>query len=238
MPIYRIGSKLVDFIHIPKTGGTSLETSLGGVAAAVGFHDPGWFDLPRKARWSRNSAQHVDAEVSQRIFGKDFFDLSFAIVRHPEDRIISEYRFRASYSPKHAALPFDFWLSTMLAAAARDPFVFDNHIRPQSDFLTEGCRIFRLEEGLDKALEWLAAETGVAELARVQPRGENRSTSAAVNATARDRAAINAFYAGDFERLGYEPRPIEDAGPGQPGAGLLALAGRLVGDTAARALRL
>ncbi len=45
------------------------------------------------------------------------------------------------------------WTAFVIDSCLRDPYIFDNHIRPQSDFVLEGASLYRLEsEGLAKAL--------------------------------------------------------------------------------------
>ena len=47
----------------------------------------------------------------------------------------------------------------MLAVLRLNPRAFDNHLRPQADFVPEGA-VFRLEDGLGAALDLLGATTG------------------------------------------------------------------------------
>ncbi len=82
----------------------------------------------------------------------------------------------------------------MFALADRNPYTHDNHFRPQVAFMPpEGARVFRLEDGLDPVLSWLAALEGSTPPDAVAARSEDRS-SVRVVPTAADQALIYRRY--------------------------------------------
>ena len=156
MPIARINGRLVIFIHIPKCGGETTEKYMQSISeegSAVSLlRPPDRTVLPC-------SPQHLHGRILQYLFGVEFFDYGFAIVRDPVARAISEYRFRAAprlvKGQKIAEFP-QWWRRTR-QRYARNPFILDNHIRPQAEFIsTEIAKrfdVFHFEEGLLANLE-------------------------------------------------------------------------------------
>ena len=98
MPFFKAAQKIVYFAHVPKCGGSAVEDYLLARFGAVSFLDKNFFAQPASLHWTRSSAQHISADALVRLFPADFFDASFAVVRHPVDRLecIIDPRFRAS----------------------------------------------------------------------------------------------------------------------------------------------
>ena len=132
-----------------------------------------------------------------------------------------------------AYLPFRFWLRLMLLAVARrNPYAFDNHLRPQADFVPQGARVFRLEDGVDPAVDWLAATTRQARLSA--PRRLLRTwPGQAVDPET--LALIARTFAMDYARFGYLPPPLPPRRPDPLGV-LARLAAPLVAGLERRGL--
>ncbi len=126
------------FIHVPRTGGTSIEHALfPGHAFDDGPADTEHlFGLDDRGRW----LQHLTAsEIVEHRFltPAEFRDtLTFSVLRNPWDRAVSSYawKFRSS------GMPFDEFASRL---AEGDPMIFDayhspvaarQHLRPQTDY--------------------------------------------------------------------------------------------------------
>lgn len=212
MPIIRIQDKLLFYAHVPKAGGTSVADFLQQMGGKVAFVYGEYWRKKPKDRWPATSPQHIDAEALQELFPLDFFDHVFTVVRHPEDRIISEYMFRRGRSRIHAALGFSEWLHLVVAASKVNAFVFDSHVRPQVDIVPANTRFFQLEQGLGDLSDWLSSVLG-SEKGFTFKQHSNRSEYAQIRLTAEDRRLINAFYEDDFMRFGYEPRDASLAAP-------------------------
>ena len=52
---------------------------------------------------------------------------------------------------------FDGWVGAILAACRANPYICDNHIRPQADFVVPGHRLFDFGAGLDPVVRWIDA---------------------------------------------------------------------------------
>ncbi len=212
MPSLSLPDRLIWFAHCPKAGGTSVEQFMvARWGPAVGHLHWGWDLWWRRGGWRvadpPNSPQHLTwRDALQQL--PDAPDTVFAVVRDPVARMASEYRWqrhgrRGTRMGKLLSyLPFSVWLRLMLAAADRNPHSFDNHFRPQDDFVPETARVFRLEDGLDVVAVWLAEMAGEP----LEP-GEGfphmLSTRERTAITEDDCALIGAVYAADFTRFGY-----------------------------------
>ena len=212
MPVVKIDGRLVYFSHVPKAAGSSVETYLARRGGVVALRDTRWGKQPLLRRWTATSPQHVDATQFARLFPDGFFDHLFMVVRHPEDRILSEYRFRAERRRRDTRAPFSEWLRFATRAARRDPYMMDGHVRPQIDFRCgPACRAFRLEDGLADFVAWLDEALGApGEAFGVR---SNATKPLEVAMAREDRALIEAFYAEDYDAFGYERRPLDDLPP-------------------------
>ena len=170
MPSLSLPDRFIWFSHCPKAGGTSVERALvDRWGPAVGHLQWGWDLWWRRGGWRRadppNSPQHLTWADAVRVLPR-VPDAVFALVRDPVDRLISEYRYqrqarRGTWLGRLLAhLPFSTWAMIMLRVARANPYAFDNHLRPQADFIPDGARVFRLEDGMEPVGEWLADKTG------------------------------------------------------------------------------
>ncbi|WP_171212793.1 sulfotransferase family 2 domain-containing protein [Ruegeria sp. HKCCA5426] len=86
----------------------------------------------------------MHAELLEAFVSHDFCDFTFALVRDPRERLISEYKMRKD----KAQLPFKEWVVSTFGRYQKNPYVYDNHIRPQVEFVTKYTKVFKFEEGL------------------------------------------------------------------------------------------
>lgn len=202
MTLYRYRDRLAYFAHIPKTGGTSVDYALREAGASRGLYSP----LIRDG--VKLTPQHFHSDLMQSFFDYEFFDFSCAIVRHPFDRLASEYRWQIKLGK--CDTHFDQWVTQSLASYESDPFMLDNHIRPQSDFLSIVDRIFRFEDGIEVAIQTLAKKLNLPKVSITERRnsGPNLLLTWADDAV----AAARAVYDVDFELLGYDANEVEFPG--------------------------
>ncbi|MEO1196949.1 MAG: hypothetical protein AAFX45_12355 [Pseudomonadota bacterium] len=228
MPSLTLDDRLVWFAHCPKAGGTSVEAAMvARWGDRVGHLHWGWDRWWRRGGWRTanppNSPQHLIWADAQKVLPRAP-DAVFAMVRDPVARITSEQRYQRHQ--RHATLlgralawlPFGVWLRLMLAMARRNPHAFDNHLRPQSDFIPPGAAMFRLEDGVHPALTWLAEISG-ARLAETAPHRLKSKTGPAAIRPA-EQALIGAAFAVDYARFDY-PLPTASV-PRRGGLDLLA----------------
>ncbi|MFZ7094085.1 hypothetical protein [Primorskyibacter sp. 2E233] len=152
MPIIRIADKLVYFAHVPRAAGTSVERYLRARFGPLALADPLYLSKPEEQRWTRSSPQHVDRDALARLFPSGFFDASFAIVRHPCDRLHSVFlRQRDIEQTIPEDTVFRDWVETLPLPG----YALDNHTRSMLEFCPPGTRLFRLEDGLGQVVDWL-----------------------------------------------------------------------------------
>ncbi|MFZ3583818.1 sulfotransferase family 2 domain-containing protein [Loktanella sp. DJP18] len=194
MTLLKANGKLFYFAHIPKTGGSSVETAMrkAGAKRALHFH--------KRLDYVRCNLQHMHAELFDTFIPPKFYDKGFCVVRHPIARLVSEYRWRQTLN--QADLPFDGWVRRQIAAYAKDPYVLDNHIRPQHEFIGKKIKVFRFEEGMDVILGKMSRVTGLT----LNPKTHVRKPETRTHMTwsPETRALALRFYEMDFVRLDYK----------------------------------
>ena len=201
MPLFRYKDRVALFVHIPKTGGSSIETGLRelGVKRALHYH--------RSVGYSKCNPQHAHAEIYAKWISSDFYDFAFAVCRNPYARIASEYRMRVTN--KGGATPFAPWLQEAADRFSQNRYTLDNHLRPQTEFLLPGLTLFRFEDGLGAAFQVICGRLGIAE-----PKPIPHVRKGAVGDIEADLASIaliKDLYHVDFERFGYDPDSYREA---------------------------
>lgn len=212
MPLYRIGNKIVLFVHIPKTGGSTIEAWLNELG-------PRALISPRAYEGLLVTPQHFHANLLEKIVPQDFYDDSFCIVRDPIERLMSEYRWRKKPREKRFRLrrdreegvdqsrDFARWVRKQIKQTRKHPLTADNHIRPQSDFLgLAKSRVYRFEDGFEAIMSDLAKQWNVPAPEYIPH--ENSTQKLPMHLDDKTRKLIDHFYAEDFKLLGY-PRAAD-----------------------------
>lgn len=199
MPLISYSGRTLLYLHVPKTGGGTIEAWLQTLAP-LRFHSIG---MPVALKCT---PQHLRMSDFRSLFGDGFFDHVVMTVRNPYDRIASEYRMQAMLSGQgfwKAWPTFSLWLEQALAAAARNPFHLDNHLRPQWEFTGSGVEVLKYEDGLPAII------TRMAEILNVPPPTElphvhdTTTSDISVEWDLQDRLRVQEFYRRDFEQFGY-----------------------------------
>jgi hypothetical protein len=221
MPIFRKDGKNILFIHVPKCGGSTIENAFRGSGYDVMYLDR---DTKRTGmnHLRRCSPQHMHAQLLQEIFRLERFDLVFMTVRHPVARFRSEYVFRNKAQPTVALSAEDVsaWAATKFEKYSRNPYILDNHLRPQHEFWVPSATVYRLEDGLPALFADLNArfDLDVSQAPRaLHSEKAVGFSSSAVELSGDLKAHLADFYAGDFDRFGYEldriPTPPAESEP-------------------------
>lgn len=147
MTAYSLADLHVFHIHIPKTAGltvTRFFESNGFKSSLIEFGTHRELEIMLK----KCSYQHMHAEMTSAVINAAMFTWFFTIVRHPVDRLKSAYiwnTFNAPIRPK-----FEDWVKEIFEKYKRNPYVLDNHIRPQHEFILPNTQILKLENGLNE----------------------------------------------------------------------------------------
>lgn len=213
MAVFRKNGVNLLYVHVPKTGGGTIESVFARSGWTVDLLDEG------AGNWSLNhlrqcSPQHMEADLLKRTLRLDRFDGILMTVRDPIRRFQSEYLWhnRPRRNSAVRAPRVEWWADEVFAQYARDPYVHDNHIRPQAEFLLEGAKVYRYESGMTGMISQMQADFGV-EL-DPNPPHKHRSKgyqSSDVELSPRVLARLRDFYAADFRAFGYaETSPPTD----------------------------
>lgn len=200
MPLYRNKGRMVLFIHVPKTGGSTVEEVLKSHSAAQGLK------YHKRLGYSNCTPQHIHWEVMKHWVPEGFYDYSFMTVRHPTSRLISEYHWRKKISQK--TLPeFDTWIQNQIKSYENNNFTLDNHIRPQHEFSGPKTEIFKLENGLKDPVETALRELD-AKCGDLQIHHARKSSREILTIPKSTLEKVIEFYKGDFEKFGYNPDDV------------------------------
>lgn len=206
MPVFKNGDKNVLFIHVPKTGGTSVEKIFTDSGYDKYLYDKSYGkDSPNYLR--RSSPQHLHAELLRATLRLNRFDVIFMTTREPMARFKSEYAMRNKEHLKPGEQRVEQWTDSAFAKYIADPFVHDNHLRPQSEFYLPGCIVYPLEDGLESIVDDLNAKHGL-NLSNNIPRSMDRQkrsgySSKDVVVPKLVERRVKEFYHDDFVKFGY-----------------------------------
>lgn len=207
MPFIDWTDKRILYVHVPKTGGTSIEAWMKTLAP-LQLHTIG------QPAALRCTAQHLHYKEITALLDAGSFDYAFMTVRNPFTRIASEYRMRAQEQQEGfwgAPQRFPYWLETTLTKAARDPFLLDNHIRPQWEFVGNDVEVFHFEDGIGPILTQVADRIGAPPPDTVPHKMKSTSSAHATPWERADIIRVTRFYAEDFTEFGYATDLPEDA---------------------------
>ncbi len=195
------------FVHIPKTGGTSIETWLKGIGPLRLYRN----GIPQALKVS---VQHLTYTDIRLILGDDYFDYGFTIVRNPFRRLESEYRMRSDLATDGVlgrVAVFPVWVRTQIEMMQKAVFHQDGHFRPQIDYVSNHIEIFRFEEGIDSIIAKVSAKTGLPMPAETPHEMRPRRYDAAQHGELEwDMPLVNLVrrtYAADFETFDYKSEP-------------------------------
>ncbi len=237
MPVFRAQGKAILFIHVPKSGGSTIERWFKRSGFETSYLDGRMGKSSvNHLRWC--TPQHMHGAMLRAHFRLDRFDFIFMVVRDPVSRFRSEYVWRHRKGEEIPLAPnvVEKWTHQTLQAYRADPFVYDNHIRPQSDFHVPGTHIYHFEEGLEPIVTDINARLGL-DVQTDEHRAKDAFqsygiASGDVRLSTAVRARVQAFYRRDYLKFNYR---LDGTGP--RAYSLDGMRGRIKAAVAARALR-
>lgn len=201
MPIFLKGGKAIFFAHIPKTGGSTIEWKFTKSEYDVSYLD---MEAAGLNRFRLCSPQHMDASQYTRILDLSRFEFMFAVVREPISRLKSELGMRLQTGFQNRIEQNDQWVLDGFKRYQTDGYVYDNHLRPQSEFIVPGFEVFRLEDGLNTIFSSLQSKHGVSLVAgdaQLRSRKEKSGfASADIELSDDVISRVKDFYVADYER--------------------------------------
>lgn len=207
MPIFKKDGRNILFVHVPKTGGSSIERVFRESGYRVLYLD-GKVGPDSVNHLRRCTPQHMHADMLHTNFRLGNFDLSFMMVRDPLTRFKSEYIWRNRKSLKAIdAESVDSWGAKAFRKYERDSFLFDNHLRPQVEFYVPGGNVYYFERGMQFAVDDLNQRFGLGlkqEIPRLRDgQKETGYSSKDVVVSPKMEQTVKNFYSDDYLRFGY-----------------------------------
>ncbi|MEZ9322783.1 sulfotransferase family 2 domain-containing protein [Vibrio sp. 10N.286.51.E5] len=187
------------FMHIPKTGGTSIEKTLVESGYNVGFITSRDFEKEMNI-----NLQHVDAEWVIKNGIEQLTDFSFAVVRNPVNRLLSEYRYRCKTSRLMTRfVEFDVFCRFLIMFPDYFNRRFDNHGKKQADYLLEKTYTFKIENGME-SLEVYLKNNGFENLQSIGHFNRTRYQHSVFSVSNEVSMQLKEYYSDDFNRFGYD----------------------------------
>ena len=196
------------FVHIPRTGGTSIEDIIWPGARTetelwMGFVEP------MRNRYQTGGLQHLLARQIRTDVGAETFDayFKFSVVRNPWDKVISQYSFMRQRPDLRAyvGLEDDAPLAKYLERIAEVEHV---HWMPQVSFIqdTEGLEIVDLIgrfEALGPEMRKVLARIDINCALLPHMKASEREREYRCYFNTETRLAVARMYAADIEHFGY-----------------------------------
>lgn len=198
MPIHI--EKEILFIHIPKTGGSSVEKALG-------LHPHQVLDAYDFLSGTGKHLQHLTySEIKLRVDTQILERMNmFCIVRNPIERFYFEYHWRLKIKHKVVEnLSIEEFAQYLLQLKKNNKLSQECHYRLQSDYFYEkesvhkDIKIFRLEDGMQNVEDWL----NVLLDEKIKIKHDNK-TKKGTKPSSSLHSLIKDIYLEDFIKLGY-----------------------------------
>lgn len=199
MPVMIKNNQSVLFVHIPKCGGSSFEKIMSTL---------GWKELLsirglplNKLNFINCTPQHMHKELLSQIIKPQSFDQITTIVRNPYNRLLSEYAWQTHQ--KITRLPAKDWIDHVFNEYEKNKFSYDNHIRPQSEFIFEDSKIFKLEEnGILNAIMNVNPGIDPKDIPNKSEKRTKKNEETLIDFEDNKKTII-AFYKQDYKKLNY-----------------------------------
>jgi len=197
MPVFTKENSKVLFIHVPKTAGSSINK----LFVNNGYERTYYSESSRVPHKGLCGPQHMDAELLKEEFDLGEFDYIFSVFRDPLDRHLSEFTWapwglsgRDIYTPEL----FDDWCPKVFDIYKENPYRFDNHIRPQSDFYLDGIDVYDYDRISDLTKK-LSEKIGLDDVKLPYERSSRKDLDYVIYDTT--ASLVKEFYATDYEWL-------------------------------------
>ena len=210
MPLYTISNSATNtevafyFIHIPKCGGTTIETLFEQLKFNT-FLAPKDYRAVRK--YLKLPPAHFDLSLIENIFRIDAI-YSFAMVRNPYDRILSDYKWaktKTNNTQFFQKMSFEEFCVHCFKEYSNNSGYLANHITSQHQFVSKNVnKVFKLERGLEEAIEEVFTDIGLQLNNKLVLKKLNATTDEAIQVNQKTKDSIYEFYEEDFKIFGYE----------------------------------
>ncbi|WP_395689981.1 sulfotransferase family 2 domain-containing protein, partial [Aestuariivirga sp.] len=171
----------------------------------TGFFDPATY-MPVRS-YLKVPPTHYDYDLLDRLYSLERL-FSFAVVRHPVKRMISNYRWFIEKSTSAARLSkmgFSEYLEYIFEQYGLDENVVSGHIKPQTRFVgRKVSKVFKYEDGLESAVGEVLRHLGLKLKGEVRLPVANNTTVREVVPSKQELERIYGFYKEDFVAFDYQ----------------------------------
>ena len=136
MPVIKVHNNFIYFSHIPKCAGTSIEKYLIDLPNCdLFFVDENFTSKSPLSKWASSSPQHLPGNLIKILFGENFFNEYFAVLRDPIERFKSAFIFHLSQKTIDPNIDVNFFIKEILFKNYKNLSWYDNHFLPQINFI-------------------------------------------------------------------------------------------------------
>ena len=204
-----LNRKLI-FIHIPRTGGTSIEHNLGAKVDKENLY--GIFPYKN----SRKALQHLDCKEIIDIIGYENYNSNykFSVVRHPYFRLLSEFYWRPklqqielpNFKVGYNFLGFLRQVKGIVDNKDYDKFIYYDHLKPQVEYLMKDGELMVDTvidfDDIDNQYKFIRNKYGISEDLK-KLHGSKYLTGKRCILTEKCKNLIYEIYQKDFEVFGF-----------------------------------
>lgn len=190
------------YVHIPKTGGTSVEKY--GKKHGINWGRHMKFPTPKKK--INSPYWHLPPTLFNGKKSPYNGKKLFTIVRNPYDRAISEYKYRIEIWSKKknnvSKKGLNNFIRNLEREIKKNKYCFDSHVIPQHEFIDEDTEVINLEN-IEKDFPLLMKKYNLPE----EKLPKTYKTSSKVTKNDLDEKSIeilNKIYDKDFKKFGYD----------------------------------
>lgn len=146
--------KKIIFLHIPKTGGTTVKRVLK--IPMLSSADPSL----------RPSPQHLTCELLKEEIGEEKYEsyYKFTFIRNPWARLLSSYFWRQTLPKKREVLPFGDFIKLVEDTVLNENYYkleFGDHFIPQTNYIDDNVEVFEFKN-LSGGLSKVASKLNIA----------------------------------------------------------------------------
>ncbi len=200
MPIFKKADKRIAFIHIPKAAGSSVERHFTNSGWEMDFYHP--CSNPNEPAVHHLTYEGLRAQVPE-------LDeiTSFCIVRNPYKRMVSEWRWHRTRM-RTTQTNFTDFVRRVTVSLKNSRTYWDNHWRPQSDFVNDNIdKIIRIEK-LNEDFQAFSDEQDMGFTEPIPKFGRSKFGSfPRLKLEDGTLDAVLDLYRDDFEAFGYPTEP-------------------------------
>lgn len=195
----------VFFIHIPKTGGSTILKMFGlDVALEQTLFSDIFFHFDEKYEYIHSSAKMLK-KMAPDVYSSCF---KFTIVRNPYDRLVSEYFWRKKYFRTHAFdssdMSFDQFLIHVhdnMNLLMKMPHLEISHFLSQKSFVDKNVKVFKYEM-FDDCVDFLVKKYNLNKPVIRENQTEHEHYE--FYYTPKLKKLVQEMYLADFHEFGYK----------------------------------